>query len=157
MLLVYVTVGIDGLTEVELEDVLSCDNDVLNEVYVYHDPPVPGVLRIPNLLWTRLKLEISEYLTERLSYGRVTKYWYHRQFIEAAQARYSGPDVSCVLHTNLLEIFTAVSGIRKDIHLTKRKLDLKDVDRQVVNQKVTTRNKRALRATLHHFDSNSIL
>ena len=51
----YLTCGLDGLTEVELEDMLSCDDDVLQEVYHYHDPPIEGAIRIPPLLWARIK------------------------------------------------------------------------------------------------------
>ena len=33
------------MSDVELEDALSCNDEVLNEVYQYHDPPVPGIIR----------------------------------------------------------------------------------------------------------------
>ena len=55
------TLGYNGLTEVELEDALSCDDEVLDEVYQYHDPPVEGVVRLPALLWSRMKESISRY------------------------------------------------------------------------------------------------
>lgn len=51
----YLTAGRDGLTDVELDDVLSCDDEVLNEVYKYHDPPILDSIRIPALMWARLK------------------------------------------------------------------------------------------------------
>ena len=36
------TCGLHGLSELELEDALSCEDDVLNEIFRYHDPPVKG-------------------------------------------------------------------------------------------------------------------
>ena len=33
------------MSDVELEDALSCNDEVLNEIYQYHDPPVPGIIR----------------------------------------------------------------------------------------------------------------
>ena len=51
----YLTCSDGGLTDIEMDDILSCDNDVLNEVYKYHDPPLEGTVRIPALLWARLK------------------------------------------------------------------------------------------------------
>jgi hypothetical protein len=48
-----------GLSESELEDILSCDDDVLNDVYAYWMPPVR---RLPPLLLVRLKTDLSQYL-----------------------------------------------------------------------------------------------
>lgn len=50
-----------GLSEAELEDILSCDDDVLNDVYMYWTPPIR---RLPPLLLVRLKasLENKHYL-----------------------------------------------------------------------------------------------
>jgi hypothetical protein len=48
-----------GLSESELEDILSCDDDVLNDVYAYWTPPVR---RLPPLLLVRLKTDLSQYL-----------------------------------------------------------------------------------------------
>ena len=49
----------NGLTESELEDILSCDDDVLNDVYMYWTPPIR---RLPPLLLVRLKTDLSSYL-----------------------------------------------------------------------------------------------
>ena len=49
----------NGLTEAELEDIMSCDDDVLNDVYMYWEPPVR---RLPPLLFVRLKADLSQYL-----------------------------------------------------------------------------------------------
>ena len=51
--------GRSGLTETELEDILSCDDDVLNDVYQYWTPPVR---RLPALLVVRIKADLNHYL-----------------------------------------------------------------------------------------------
>ena len=46
----YLTATREGITESELEHTLSLDDEVLNDVYQYWDPPIRGVVRIPSLL-----------------------------------------------------------------------------------------------------------
>ncbi|XP_064636230.1 uncharacterized protein LOC135493155 isoform X2 [Lineus longissimus] len=75
----------NGLTETELEDLLSCDDDILNDVYQYWTPPIR---RLPPLLLVRLLNDIRQYLVTRGADGFRVVYWYHRQFIEAAQEQY---------------------------------------------------------------------
>ena len=70
-----------------MEDTLSCNDKVLNEIYRYHDPPVKGVLRIPSLLWARISLDLKEYVVERRVDGKLTMHWYHRSFLEVATKR----------------------------------------------------------------------
>lgn len=48
--LAYVTASKSGVSETELEDLISLDDKVLDDIYQYHLPPVR---RIPPLLWTR--------------------------------------------------------------------------------------------------------
>lgn len=51
----------NGATEAELEDVLSCDDDVLNDVYMYWTPPMR---RLPPLLLVRIRTDLNQYLGE---------------------------------------------------------------------------------------------
>lgn len=74
----YVTASKNGLGETEVEDLISIDETVLNDIYQYHLPPVR---RIPPLLWTRIRSEIPAYLSEREADGVTVVSWYHRQFI----------------------------------------------------------------------------
>ncbi len=66
-----------GLSETELEDLLSLDDVVLNDIYQYHLPPSR---RIPPLLWTRLRADLPGYLADNDADGVVVINWYHRQF-----------------------------------------------------------------------------
>ena len=146
----YLTVGLNGLSGLELEDVLSCDDVVLNEVYQYHNPPVDGIVRVPPLLWARIKNDISEYVVERQSQGKSTMFWYHRQFIEAAEARYAQPGQAKILHKTLASMFLAEDGVKRDVDLNKRKMMIKDADRQVTKQPLTAKNKRKLACLPYH-------
>ena len=102
----YITAGRNGLTENELEDALSLDDDVIDDVYQYWDPPVEGVVRLPNLLWARIRHDIDEFLTERQADGKTVIAWYHRQFWETAQTQYLlDPEKKKARHALLSEYF----------------------------------------------------
>ena len=81
----YLTASSTGLSDAEIEDVLSLDDCVLNDVYIHWIPPVR---RIPPLLWPRLMDELSSYIVEREANGILVFYWYHRQFIAVSRQRY---------------------------------------------------------------------
>ena len=149
----YLTCGRGGLTEIEMEDLLSCDNDVLNEVYQYHDPPLEGVIRIPSLLWARLQYSLKEYLCERRVDGKVVLAWYHRQFWEAAEFRYLEPEgMRKNLHEALAEVFLQETGIRKTITLHQRKGKvIENANRNVKLQPFTVSNHRKLNAVPYHY------
>ena len=110
--LAYVTASKNGLTEPELEDILSLDDDVLNDVYQYWTPPVR---RLPPLLWIRIRSDIEEYLIERGADGTQVVFWYHRQFIEAAQERYLKEEQAMKIHANMSEYFLGKwsEGVKK--------------------------------------------
>ena len=84
----YFTASRNGLSDSEIEDVLSLDNEVLSDIYQYWDPPIEGMIRIPQLLWRRVLYEISEFVVRRQADGKTVLGWYHRQFLETAQKRY---------------------------------------------------------------------
>lgn len=133
----YFTASQSGLSEGELEDILSLDDEVLDEIYEYWDPPVRHVIRIPQLLWKRIRFDIAEYLVERQAKGRSVIAWYHRQFIETAQKRYLSDEVQKTrLHCNMAVYFEGVFGENpvKPIYLNNRRLHLKECSRKVAKQ-----------------------
>jgi NACHT domain- and WD repeat-containing protein len=73
--LAYITAAKSGLSESELEDLISLDDKVLDDVYQYHLPPTR---RIPPLLWTRIRNDLPNYLSEREADGVSVMNWYHR-------------------------------------------------------------------------------
>ena len=135
----YITAARNGLTELELEDALSLDNDVLNEVYQYWDPPDESLVRIPALLWKRIRHEISDYLVEQHADEKTVLAWYHRQFIENARSIYLGDEKKKFsIHQILSEYFEGVwSGDEcKPITLVHRNLNLDTASRQVALQPI---------------------
>ncbi|XP_061197445.1 NACHT and WD repeat domain-containing protein 2-like [Saccostrea echinata] len=98
----YLTAARNGLSESELEDILSCDDDVLNDVYQYWKPPIR---RLPPLMMARLRTDLQQYLVERGADNVTVTSWYHRQFLEAAENRYCPPNDITFLHSQLADFF----------------------------------------------------
>ncbi|KAL8578633.1 hypothetical protein ACOMHN_007091 [Nucella lapillus] len=106
--LAYITASKDGVSEPELEDLLSLDDKVLNDVYQYHLPPVR---RIPPLLWTRIRTDLPKYLSEREAGGVNVIGWYHRQFLDAARERYfRNLNFASSIHSNMADYFLGLWG-----------------------------------------------
>ena len=104
----YLTASKNGLSDAELEDLLSLDDEVLNDVFIYWLPPVR---RIPPLLWPRLHNELSSYITQREANATVVLYWYHRQFIEVANQRYlSNVPHRIYIHSVLVHYYLGTWG-----------------------------------------------
>ena len=117
----------------------------------FHDPPVPGIVRVPQVMWARLRYDLREYLVERPSQGQTTLFWYHRQFIQVATERYASKAQAAQLHATLFEMFAAEHGIRRSITLThRRNLHIKDADRNTTPQPMDCENARKLECLTHH-------
>eukprot|EP00058_Branchiostoma_floridae_P009028 XP_002594516.1 hypothetical protein BRAFLDRAFT_124973 [Branchiostoma floridae] len=133
----YIAAARKGISEHELEDVLSLDDEVLDDVYQYWSPPNKDLVRIPPLIVTRLKYDIMEYLAERQADGKRVLQLFHRQFIECAQERYLAGDNSRARHQILADFFlgTWSNGRRKEITMdVNGKQEYYNADRNVVPQ-----------------------
>jgi hypothetical protein len=81
----YITQAKNGVSETELQHLLSLQDSVLASVYEWWVPPVRIV---PPLLITRLLTDLAPFLTRRGDgSGSELVSWYHRQFWEAAEVR----------------------------------------------------------------------
>ncbi|KAJ8019859.1 NACHT domain- and WD repeat-containing protein 1 [Holothuria leucospilota] len=133
----YLSAGRQGLTDGEIRDVLSCDDEVLNAIYQYWDPPEESVIRIPPSVWKRIRFDIEEFLAERQAGGKNVVAWYHRQFIEAGFDRYLA-DSSAFhrRHALLSDMYLDVycEGKINPIELTMRGKHFPKADRQVAPQ-----------------------
>lgn len=104
----YITASKSGLSETEIEDLISLDDIVLDDVFQYHMPPVR---RIPPLLWTRIRRDLPNYLSEREADGVSVLNWYHRQFRDAAIERYFvKPELVIYFHSSIAEYFLGTWG-----------------------------------------------
>ena len=81
----YITASKNGVSEPEIEDFISLDDKVLDDIYQYHLPPTR---RIPPLLWTRVRSDLPGYLADCEADGVCVINWYHKQFKIAARERY---------------------------------------------------------------------
>lgn len=81
----YLAAGRQGLTEDELVDVLSQDEDVLQN-FQERSPNSPTVNRLPFIVWSRLRAEVEPYLTERQADNTTVLNFYHRQVRDAVEA-----------------------------------------------------------------------
>ncbi|KAI5755532.1 hypothetical protein M8J77_017783 [Diaphorina citri] len=106
--LAYITASKSGLSESELEDLISLDDKVLDDVYQYHLPPVR---RIPPLLWTRIRNDLPNYLSEREADGVNVMNWYHRQFRDTAKERYfKNMNMAIYFHSSIADYFLGIWG-----------------------------------------------
>ncbi|XP_074523717.1 NACHT domain- and WD repeat-containing protein 1 [Halichoeres trimaculatus] len=84
----YIALAREGLLESELRDVISLDDDVIAEVYRHSLPPTPSLIRLPPLLWARLRRDLEDQLEERWTRRVAFISFNNRRLCEAVQARY---------------------------------------------------------------------
>eukprot|EP00004_Rigifila_ramosa_P018478 TRINITY_DN459_c0_g1_i2.p1 TRINITY_DN459_c0_g1~~TRINITY_DN459_c0_g1_i2.p1 ORF type:complete len:3633 (-),score=762.01 TRINITY_DN459_c0_g1_i2:106-9975(-) len=125
----YLTAAKGGLSVSELEDVLSCDDAVLDSVFVYWTPPVR---RLPPLLWVRLRNDLDRYVVERGSDGTTVFFWYHRQFWEVAEERYLQPKDRKERHAQLASLFAG--DFEKGVEYTSSSGVTRVINRRVTPQ-----------------------
>ena len=108
----YFTAAKDGISDCELEDILSLDNEVLDEVYVDWEP---AVRRVPPIVWLRIQSEISGYIVERIVHETRVFYWSNRQLENAARRRYLSDTARriCSHHVMADYYLGTWSGMRK--------------------------------------------
>ncbi|CAN0002404.1 unnamed protein product [Lampetra planeri] len=131
----FVVASRSGLSELELKDCLSLDDAVLADVYQYWSPPNRDMVRLPPLLWTRLRHDLADYLVDRQADGHTVIALYHRQFVEAVRERYLQGEERRLLHQTLADYFSGswAGGRRKTIHLSQRG-EVLHADRKVAAQ-----------------------
>ncbi|XP_038950913.1 NACHT domain- and WD repeat-containing protein 1 isoform X1 [Rattus norvegicus] len=115
----YIVSSRYGLSEAELKDVLSLDDEVLQAVYRDWTPPSKELLRFPPLLWVRLRRDLGHCLVRRPVDGCILLAIAHRQLSQVIQVRYlSGPE-RAKRHGVLAEFFSGAwsQGIKKLITL----------------------------------------
>ncbi|XP_036998029.2 NACHT domain- and WD repeat-containing protein 1 [Artibeus jamaicensis] len=144
-----------GLSEAELKDVLSLDDEVLQAVYRDWTPPSRELLRFPPLLWVRLRRDLGNCLARRPMDGFTLLAIAHRQLVEVIQERYLSGSEKAKRHGMLADFFlgTWSQGTKKLITLPLVGKPL-NLDRKVAPQPLwfsdTVANLRKLKELPHH-------
>uniref|UniRef100_A0A3B3VQ23 NACHT and WD repeat domain containing 1 n=1 Tax=Poecilia latipinna TaxID=48699 RepID=A0A3B3VQ23_9TELE len=116
-----------GLMEAELRDVMSLDDDVISEVYRYSLPPTPSLIRMPPVLWARLKRDLRDQLEIQWTDGVAMLAFSSRLLSEVVKARYLTPERRGRTHRILAEYFLGCwSGRLKPVALPGLTLLLSD-------------------------------
>jgi len=100
----YLVAAKNGLSEDELLDVLSSDEEFFQDFLdrAYHKPPKN---RLPVIVWSRLYFDLEPYLIERSADGAVLMTFYHRKFKEVVKKRYYSGENKHKLHSQLAKHF----------------------------------------------------
>ncbi|XP_036440694.1 NACHT and WD repeat domain-containing protein 2 [Colossoma macropomum] len=99
------TLSRHGLTEAELTDILSCDDEVLS-TFIPVDYAVPYKLRVPEVVVERLLLDLKGFLMVRRTSGTKTLFWVSRHFNLVICKRYLSSDEQKKMHTLLANYFS---------------------------------------------------
>jgi len=104
----YLAAGRRGLTEDELIDVLSDDEEVMQD-FALRSPTeresTQRQTRLPVLIWSRLHGDLEPYLTDRNAFGTTVLSFYHRQVEEEVRKKYLNSKDAVYLHRKLAEYF----------------------------------------------------
>lgn len=102
--LAYLAAAKNGLSEDELLDLLSRDDDVLADfkARAKHTPPEE---RLPVIVWSRLYFDLEPYLTERSADGSLLLSFYHRQLREVVEAEFLEGDNKPARHAHIASYF----------------------------------------------------
>jgi hypothetical protein len=82
----YITAAHNGVSEMELIDLLSCNNEFFTQYYA--DAELPALLRFPIAQWLLVKWQLGELLVERYLDNKVTYAWSHDYLKKFMRQRY---------------------------------------------------------------------
>ncbi|UJR24207.1 hypothetical protein I4U23_027173 [Adineta vaga] len=121
--LCYMTACRNGISQNELEDVLSLDDDVLKGVFEHYIPPIQ---RLPGILWTRIRNDMDEYITEKEVDDSSVIFWYHRRFIEVANEQFLSKldeTEKRIIFGNMIDLYNETwKGKNKPLKISNQKL-----------------------------------
>ncbi|XP_035825261.1 uncharacterized protein LOC101859566 [Aplysia californica] len=81
----YISASRNGIASNEMEDILSLDEAVMDDVMTTHKPPRR---RLPTLLWLRLREDMRDLISESRADDTRTITWAHSTISEASDERY---------------------------------------------------------------------
>jgi WD40 repeat protein len=100
----YLAAGKNGLTEEEMLDLLSLDDDV-KEAFRKRSPNSPMTDRLPVVVWSRLYLDLRPYLTVRNADQASVMGFFHREFGEVVRSTFLDAESNRELHRRIAKYF----------------------------------------------------
>jgi hypothetical protein len=104
--IIYMSLFKNGISENEMVDILSLDEEVLYDVFEFHAPPMR---KLPAALWSRIKNDLRGYMVEKEVHDTRVIYWYHRRFIEVASSFYIqvvSSEIRNEIFANVIDFFS---------------------------------------------------
>ena len=143
----FVTYSVGGVSDVEMEDLLSLHDEVLDFVFQYS---TPNIRRLPSHVWLRLKGALSDLLVEGDGGCLV---WYHRQLKETAEAYFSSHKRQ--LYGIMARYFTntVAAEVRDSRRITKQELTV--CGRSAFDAASVVNKRRCMEAGMHLLSSES--
>lgn len=131
----YLTLSRFGLTESELTDLLSCDNEVLSSFLTSTDS-VPYRLRVPEVAVEMLLLDLKGFLEPRKTSGVQTLFWISRHFSSVIYKRYLCLDKQLIIHSLMAHYFSGrwASGTAKPLIIKSLSINKNPKDDQNASQ-----------------------
>lgn len=100
----YLAAAKNGLTEEEMLDLLSLDEDV-KDAFWKKSPNSPKTDRLPVVVWSRMYLDLKPYLTERQANQTVVMNYFHRAFSEVVRNSFLNDTQMKQLHRHIATYF----------------------------------------------------
>ncbi len=93
----YLTVSKTGLSELELQDILSLDNVFIGKIK-HNFKQASNIVRVPWFYILPIIQKIEKHLITRLDNGIYVLYWRHELFAQVVYAKYIG--MYAIIHAN---------------------------------------------------------
>lgn len=121
----YITAARNGITEMELIDLLSCNNEFFTHYYSNTD--LPMLLRFPVFQWLIIKCQLSSLLTCKYMDNKLTICWSHEVIRRYMRQRYFSKFEkikSC--HKDIANYFLEAFVVTKPLVDMNRNMQLRD-------------------------------
>lgn len=147
----YLVGSVTGLSDSEMEDLLSLDDFVTSSVYTDHKS---SVLRVPQSKWLRLKDDIDRYLVQREVDGVTVYRWKDDQFDLNIRTRYlQDESKSKEIYSLIADYYLGVwHGKPKPMSNSEKQANNSGFDRQVPSQPLTFDNEGQVRFNRRKYD-----
>ena len=151
--LCYLAVSPRGLSEIEMRDVLSCDNVVMREILNKSEPLSKETIRLPFTFISALLLDIQNFVTRCHIDAKCVYFWKHTVLKEIVSKKYFGVkdplsrecrNEAAVFLQTLAKVFLQEKGIKETFRHPKTKEMHENADRRVIPQPLRPSNKRKL-------------